>query len=134
PCHIQAQIVTFDIDSMVRTARHLGPTNLTARTAGDYRQGIIADVITNGASRLPTSESNFEIAVTFERLADQLVQGRIIELLPPHAFKMAAVVATGSFQRELCRRSIRSLVVRPHSARCQCHEQQTWRKKFKGFH
>ncbi|MNX97063.1 hypothetical protein D3C86_1294120 [compost metagenome] len=91
PRHVQAQVVAFAVDPVGGLAGNLALAQITADPAGDGRHGVIADVITDRPRRFPASEGDTQITVALERFGDQLVEGRIFELLPPDAFETRAV-------------------------------------------
>ncbi|MNN13016.1 hypothetical protein D3C81_1260320 [compost metagenome] len=134
PGHVQAQVVAFAVDPIVGLSRNLPLAQVAADTAGHRRQGIVADVVANRPRRLEPGEGHAQFAVALQRLADQLVEYRIVELLPPDAFETATVEL--SFGRrviggaQLRRCGVRGLVVRAHRTGGQGQDQQARHKKF----
>ena len=130
PGHVQPQVIPLTVDPFFGLARYLAFAHIAAGAAGNGRHGVIADVIANGPGRAQASKSHAQLAVTVERLRHQLVEGRIVELLPPDAFIMGPVKPLEVVGTDLCRLSDRGFVVRAYGAGTQGQHQQTWHKDF----
>ena len=68
PEHIQAQVVTFTAHALLGHAGLLGLTKFTTGAAGDGRQLVVAEVITNSLGRPQAGKGHAQLAVILERL------------------------------------------------------------------
>ena len=91
PGHVQAQIVT---SAFTRSSLKPGcwALPISARTCGDGGQTIIADIIANSPRRTQTGIGDTQLAVFSQCFADQGIQCRVLELLPPGRLEARAVV------------------------------------------
>src|SRR5690606_12519954 len=78
--------------------RLLSLAEFATGAAGYGGETVVGDVITNGACGTQAAECDAQLAVVLQRALHQLVQRRVVELLPPGRFETAAVVV-GRFQR-----------------------------------
>ncbi|MDT4849723.1 hypothetical protein FQZ97_838510 [compost metagenome] len=124
PGHVQAQVVAFGIHALLGDARLLALADLGAGAGGDHRQLVVADVVADGAGGLEAGEGDAQLAVFLQGLLHQLVQGRVVELLPPEAFETGAVDLGGVGRGEPCGLALGGLVVRAHGAggKRQCQQ------------
>ncbi len=116
PGAIQAKVVALAVDPVLGHSRLLALADVGAGAAGDHREAIIGHVVAQGAGGAQAGERHAQVAVAAQRLFDQLVQGRIVELFPPQAFEAAAVVGLARRGVDLRRRGVGGPVVRTHRA------------------
>ncbi len=134
PGHVQPQVVAFLVDPVVGFTRHLCTAYFAAGAAGDHWHGIVADVVANGGSSFQAGESHAQFAVALQRLGHQLIQGRVIELLPPDGLRATAIVSTLSGGLDIGRRGVRRLVVGADGAGRQRQHQQARQEEFCSLH
>ncbi|MNP09796.1 hypothetical protein D3C76_1019160 [compost metagenome] len=134
PGHVQAQVIAFAVDPVLGLARDLALAQVGAGTAGHGWQGVVADIVTDRPGGFQAGEGHAQFTVAVQRLADQLVEYRVVELLPPDAFEAAAVErrlgARFIGRAQLRRRGVRRLVVRAYRTGGQGQDQQARHKEF----
>ncbi len=91
PGHVQAQVVALAVHSLGGLAGDLSLGQVAAGAAGDGGHGVIAGVIANRPGGPQAGEGHPQFTVALQRFAHQLVESRVIELLPPDAFEACAV-------------------------------------------
>ncbi len=130
PGHVQTEVITVVIDPLVTlTRRYLTLAQIGTGTAGDGRHGVVADVIADRPRRFQAGEGDTQLTVASQGLSHQLVEGRIVELLPPETFEVGTIevllasAAIGS-GGDICRRRVRRFVVRADGTGAQCQYQQ----------
>ncbi len=131
PGHVQAEVITLTVNALGGLARDLPLGQVTAGTAGDGRHGVIAGVIADRPCRPQASKGDAQIPVTLQRLGYQLVEGRVLELLPPDAFELGVVILLGiGSGRDIGRLRCLGFVVRAHGTGAQRQYQQARQEYF----
>ena len=131
PDHVQAQVVALLTDALFAGRRLLGLAKLATGAAGDGGETVIGHVIADRLRCTQAVEDHVQFAVVLQRTLYQLVQRRVVELLPPGGFETAAVIV-GRLQRGNARWFCGgSSVVRADSA---CRQRQGQECGGKGFH
>ncbi len=116
PGHVQAQIVTLGVHPLFAETGLLGLADIGARTCGDGGQTIIADIIANSPRRTQTGIGDTQLAVFSQCFADQGIQCRVLELLPPGRLEARAVVIAALGLKQPRRLRLRRAVIRADGA------------------
>ncbi|MNN15029.1 hypothetical protein D3C81_1281240 [compost metagenome] len=123
PDHVQAEVVALGVDAVLGDPRHLALADIGGGAAGDGGEAVVGHVVADRPRGAQAGVGHAQLAVLLQRLLHQLLQHRVVELLPPGVLEATAVVVACR-RFDLRRRGLRRLVVRTHGtgAERQCQQ------------